>query len=430
MKKLISMLLILALSLALFGCGQADEATTTAAPTEPLPPLQVGYGRTDISPEPGMPLRGYGNTSKRLSDSVTEQLFTTCIAITDETGKTILLYHNDLCASDAEVFDDVRKKLSEATGVPFEQILVAATHTHSAVDLTNGLAKNYTKQIYGWMLSAAETALADRKEATIQIAEAYPENLNWIRYYNYSDGSWGSGTLPKGAKRVSHTRETDNQLQMIRFVRENARDVLLVNWQGHPHREGADDALNASSDIVGAMRRVLEQRDGDALFAYFSGASGNVNNHSMISGVTTTADHDEHARALVDYIVSAEFHDVDIAPIQEIYHVEQVTSDDDKNRSYPFPLVVFSVGDIAFAMAPYEMFDTSGQEIKEKSKFEMTFISTYSNDHHGYLPTVDAFDADDSYEVRATHVIKGSAERMVEIYVDLLGQIYDQTNAQ
>ena len=429
MKKIISMLLVLALSLALFGCGQANSGSTTA-PTEPLPPLQVGYGRTDISPEPGMPLRGYGNTSNRLSDSVTEQLFTTCIAITDETGKTILLYHNDLCNTDEDVFDKIREDLSAATGVPFEQILVASTHTHSAVDISNVLAKNYTKQLYGWMLSAAEAALADRKEATIQIAEAYPQDLNWIRYYNYSDGSWGSGTLPAGAKRVSHLRETDNQLQMIRFVREDAKDVFLVNWQGHPHREGSDDATNASSDIVGVMRRVLEQRDGDVLFAYFTGASGNVNNHSMISGVTTTKDHDEHGRALVDYMVAAEFREVDIAPIQVIYHVEQVTSDDDKNRSYPFPLAVFSVGDIAFAMAPYEMFDTSGQEIKEGSPFEMTFVSTCSNASEGYLPTEEGFEADDSYEVGATRVVKGSAERMVEIYVDLLGQIYDLTNPQ
>ena len=88
------------------------------------------------------------------------------------------------------------------------------------------------------------------------------------------------------------------------------------------------------------------------------------------------------------------------------------------------------MGDIAFAMAPYEMFDTSGQEIKEGSPFEMTFVSTCSNASEGYLPTEEGFEADDSYEVGATRVVKGSAERMVEIYVDLLGQIYDLTNPQ
>ena len=138
MKKIISMLLVLALSLALFGCGQANSGSTTA-PTEPLPPLQVGYGRTDISPEPGMPLRGYGNTSNRLSDSVTEQLFTTCIAITDETGKTILLYHNDLCNTDEDVFDKIREDLSAATGVPFEQILVPAALNREQLAMFEGL---------------------------------------------------------------------------------------------------------------------------------------------------------------------------------------------------------------------------------------------------------------------------------------------------
>jgi hypothetical protein len=193
MKQSISLLLCAVLCLVLFGCG-AEEAVPTTEVAQ-LPPLQVGYAREDISPEEGVPLGGYGNSSERLCDGVvTEQLFTTCIAFTDSTGNTVLLFHNDLVSTQPKVIDPIREMISQETGVPVDHILVAATHTHSAPDVTNLLARKYVEELKQNMLASAKEALEDRKEATIQVAKEYPEKLNWIRYYNYSDGTWGSGT--------------------------------------------------------------------------------------------------------------------------------------------------------------------------------------------------------------------------------------------
>ena len=428
MKRILCALLILLLGFSAAGCGDAEATEPTQA--KELPLLSVGYSRRDISPDEGVPLQGYSNSSERLCDgTVTERLYATCVAFTDNTNKTVLLFHLDLTTIAANVFDPIREKIAERTGVPFEQILLAATHNHSSPDVKNLLARKYVEKLEAAILEAADEALADRQEATITVAEAYAENLNWIRYYNYSDGTWGSGTLPKGAQRVSHIREeTDNQLQMIRFVRQDAKDVYLVNWQGHPHREGSDDSLVATSDIVGAMRRILEEQDDDVLFAYFSGASGNLNNHSMIPGVTTTKDQAEHGAALVKYMTEAQFTPAEAAPIQLIYRTEKLTSQADKTKQMDFPVCAFSIGDVAFVTAPYEMFDNNGQDIKEASKFKTTFVITYANAHNGYLPSVDAFEADSSYEVRITKVIKGSAEQMVDAFTEMLDQIYTQGN--
>lgn len=424
MKRIVSLFIALVLVLGLAACGSQSTAETEA---KVLPPLRVGYGRVDISPEAGTPLGGYSNSSNRLCETVSEDLYATCIALTDETENTVLVFHLDLGGVREKVFDPIREQIAQAAGVPFEQVLLSATHTHSSPDVENLLSRSYTQKLDDWLLEAAQAALADRKAATIQVAEAYPQDLNWIRYYNFSDGTWGSGTLPAGAKRVSHWRtDPDNQLQMIRFVREDAKDVFLANWQGHPHREGGEDKLNASSDIVGAMRRELEARDEDALFAYFSGASGNINNHSYIDGVTTTKNYEEHGKALVNYMVNAQFAPAEIAPIELVYRVEPLTSSKDSKKQIDFPVCVFSIGQIAFAFAPYEMFDTSGMEIKENSGFKTTFIATYSNAHLGYLPTEDVFEAYTSYEARITKVQKGSAEHMVEVYLEMFSQLGEQ----
>jgi len=61
MKRIVSALLLLALLLCFCACDGSEK--------EPPKPkvLQVGFGRTDITPQLSVPLAGYGNTDKRMS---------------------------------------------------------------------------------------------------------------------------------------------------------------------------------------------------------------------------------------------------------------------------------------------------------------------------------------------------------------------------
>ena len=54
--------------------------------------LSVGYGRVDISPTEPTPLRGYGYSSGRLSKNIKDPLYATCIAVSDTTGQTVLIF--------------------------------------------------------------------------------------------------------------------------------------------------------------------------------------------------------------------------------------------------------------------------------------------------------------------------------------------------
>lgn len=417
MKKVLSFILCFVLCFCLLaGCSQKPAHT-----------LQVGYSRTDISPETSVPLRGYGDTKNRMSTEVTEPLGAACTAFTDESGNTILLFHLDLCNSNAEIMDPIRRSISKKLDIPVTQILVTATHTHSAPDYDyteiSGVAR-YQDLLRERMIQAAQEAMDDRKNATMYTATAYPEDLNWIRYYNLSDGTYGSGGLSGGVTRVSHLRETDNQLQMVKFVREGGKDVVLVNWQGHPHRDGGDTKTNVSADIVGSMRTFVEENM-DCLFAYFTGASGNVNNHSYLDGVTTTADYVEHGQALGQYVLDAQFTQVSAGPVKaanQIYIADHKNEDEEK---ISVPMFVFSIGDIAFATAPYEMFDTSGQAIKEGSPYTMTFVATCANASCGYFPTEFAYSASQCYEVSVSRVAQGTAEIMETEYVRMLTELYE-----
>ena len=115
MKKFFTLLLSILMTISLFaGCSgenaETTEQDTTAATqqqaTEPtdagvaMPDINgvfsVGYGIADITPRENVSLAGFSDANERISNAVMDPIYTTCTAITDEDGTTILLFGLDL----------------------------------------------------------------------------------------------------------------------------------------------------------------------------------------------------------------------------------------------------------------------------------------------------------------------------------------------
>ena len=94
--------------------------------------LRVGYGRVDITPDGPINLAGYGNDAVRISEEVRDPLYATCIAFTDPKGSTALLFTTDMTQAQELITLPVREAIAQEHGIPFENIMVSATHTHSA----------------------------------------------------------------------------------------------------------------------------------------------------------------------------------------------------------------------------------------------------------------------------------------------------------
>lgn len=75
---------------------------------------------------------------------------------------------------------------------------------------------------------------------------------------------------------------------------------------------------------------------------------------------------------------------------------------------------------------PYEMFDTSGKQVREASPYKMTFICSLTNGAHDYIPTTEAF-PHGCYEVYVTFYVQGTAELLVQKSLRLLEQCKDET---
>jgi len=439
MKSFLSFALSLLLLASIFA-GCTGENSETAAANDHS--LQVGFGRVDISPQDPVPMGGYSNSLERISTEVSDPLYATCIAFTDETGNTVLLFHTDLGSAGTDDFMWARADISKATGVPVNRVIISCTHAHSNPDMRHiqlpSIVK-YNASFREWVVEAAEAAMADRKPAKLYAAEARPVGYNFVRHYITEDGEIIGDNFGErnGRNLVAHTSEADNQLQLIKITREGGEDIVLVNWQGHPHRAGGAKKTNITADLVGAMRSYMEEKIG-CKFAYFTGGSGNVNNHSRIEGEATADDYISHGEGLGQIAIDALNN---CKPLVEgnVQLTKQTLNLELKDATDGFPTMdiwTFSIGDIGFAIAPYEMFDINGMEIKSGSKFETTFIVTCANASHSYIPSYSAYHYEEIFEgkyflteepygVQKTKYVEGTGELLAQEYVKMLNALYE-----
>lgn len=480
MKKITALFLALVMALGMVACSydvieETEGTEATAVQDVSLDTFTVGFGRADITPAYSVPLAGYGNTSQRMSQGFYDLQYTTCTAFTDEDGETILLFHNDSIRTSDGIVNTCRPAISEATGVPEDHIMISATHNHSSPDSTSSEAsiKQWLADLAVAMTDAAVEAMADRKPAQMYIASTTVEGVGFTRHYIMDDGSYcGDNFVGTGTVEVGHANEADRTLQLIKFVREGGKDVVLANFQSHPHTGGSAKNYNMTSDIVGVFRDVMEEETG-CLFTYFTGASGNINAKSRIAEENAASDYIGQGKILAQTAIDAAstYTQVQTGKVQILstsyeadvdhtyddkieeariiqalwnetnnlnrcveegaqygikspYHANAIVTKFGMAQTYTINEInAFAIGDVAFITAPYEMFHQSGSYIRENSPYSMTFIVTCANGHNSYIPTQDTYEFY-SYECCLCRFKPGTAEVLADKYVELLNTLH------
>ncbi len=398
--------------------------------------LEVGFGRVSITPayddSNGLNtlLQPIHTNSKTVATSVYNEIYASAIAITD--GETqLLLISTDLRDISTALCTRIAEKIEEETGVPKNNIMIAATHNHSAPALTlyeDDLLVAYKEFLVETIPQAAALALKDVAPATMSVGRAETPGMNFVRRYIMSDGSLGSVTsVNKGTTYVSHESEADTEFQTVKFEREEKKDIVMSNWQCHP--AAMYPANTISSDWVHDMRAGVEAED-DAFFAFFYGGLGNINQLSMIPGEmkygkdaadkATTAN---LGKALVGVVGQTlkEMQPIEAGRI----NVKRTYVPDTYGKA---PLFIATVGDFALTGNPFEMFHQHGEYVKENSPYEMTFFVGLANGAEGYMPTVEAY-ARGGYEKDACRYAPGIGDEATKTLVDTLKE-FKQSDAQ
>ena len=420
MKKILTMFLMAVMLLSLCACGGGGEAQTTVPAgsvpetAQPAAGLQVGFGRGDLTPTESVPLQGGANPAERMSEGIKTYLYALCIAVTDADGETAVIMSVD-AATVGSYVQEMQQWIKSEYGIESDHFIISAIHQHSspAPDINSvPSSKRYMTQAIDQMKKAITQAMEDRAPAEMYINTVQTEALNFVRRYIANDGSLvtdNSGDASSGLAR--HETDADSTMQLVKFVREGKKPIIVANFQAHPHN--GYDSKDTHADWPYYMRAKVE-KDLDAECMYISGAGGNVNSFSRISGEMSydRSQLKTHGEKAAGYIIAAEdsYTKVNSGPVKaksvkneygvdragieyladamvvnnalsqseaaakevlknyphltSVYHAKYIVIRSELGETLPLTVGAISIGDVAFTFHQYEMYDQNGMELK------------------------------------------------------------------
>ena len=429
--------------------------------------FSVGFGRTEITPTE-FPIDLGGGA---IAISVADPLYATCTALCD--GENVaLIFHLDMKSIPNVFYETVTTRLSKKFGIPGENVILNATHSHNTpLDVTGSDdgSIRWRQKVLMQMDAATEAALRDLAPAEIYVSKGDTTGLAYVRRYLMADGTYkGIQSANPSNDYVAHESEADPELRLIRFDRGDKKDILLVNWQGHAAHGRDLQPTVISSDFIYELRRDVE-KELDVYMAYQNGSSGNLNFTDKLGGQKYANFH-EVGIALADIVaktvkteekvnsgkirsatttVACQIPVDDPVKVEGAQKYSQATPEEQPailsqyglNSSYEvlainsrqarlkkgpaseIALLAISCGDIAFFTSPFEQFDSDGKYIRTASPFKMTFSCAYSNGINGYLPSSAAF-PHGQYEVYSCLFVEGTSDRLNEGSLKLLNQLF------
>jgi hypothetical protein len=218
--------------------------------------LQAGVAIADITPTQPVRLAGFLAREPAVPPLVVGDPLQLRVLALRQGSTTALLAVCDLVGLSAAFGAPLRLAMSDATGVPVEQVLTACTHTHSGPDTLLGmdLYDGYLDELCAQGVAAATRAVAALTPVTVGVAELdVPLELAVNRR--------GFAHQPR--------------LQLVELLSGGARVATVVGVGIHPVTHGPD-VHGVTADWVGHCRASVEQSLGGTALVV-AGALGDVN---------------------------------------------------------------------------------------------------------------------------------------------------------
>lgn len=435
--------------------------------------MKAGFSKIDITPPLGCVLNGY--YVERYADRVIEPLNATTLAFSDgeAAALAISLDISEILQKDT---DDIRTRIAERTGLPFEAIFVACIHTHTApvISEIRGFFRRdptYYEDFCQKVCDGAALAIADMQDAEASIARGKAEGISFVRRFRMKDGSAVTNPSKDLIDRIDRPIGTpDESVQLVKLRRAGAPDIAVVQFATHPDVIGG---TGICPDWPGFLRNTLEasladEADGRGVrVIFFNGAQGDVNHidRTRRGPILRGVEHARHmGRVIAGAVLSIYTYTEPVRSDRVFFrqntaHIEtangteeEVTWAKETNRAYlaaggkwerPFldivrarrfirleecpPTVDLNVvcvgfGEVAFAGIPGEPFTEIGRKIKTSSPFKMTLPCCNANGSEGYFATDDAL-KDGGYESTSSLFRPGTAERITETALRTLNEL-------
>lgn len=410
--------------------------------------LRAGAAAVDITPK-AFPVNMPGGFNENLAEKAHDPVHARALVLDD--GKTtIALVLVDSLGVAREVCDEARALAAKRCRVPVENMLVSATHTHSAPasNVTKGRPAEvaYRKLLVNGIADAIVRAHAALRPAAVGAAAHPLKDEVFNRRWYLKDGKMDLNPFgqvdrvrmnppnsPDVLLRPAGPTDPDVTVLSVQDAKSNRPLAVYANYS--LHYVGGIPPKGVSADYFGMFARLMPSRvrGGDGFVAMLTnGTSGDINNIPF-GGMRPPREPYEQIRIVAGKTADAAYHargkikshqaDVPLGMMQreitlrtrrptaeQIKRAKDVlaTKEDDDRKKLPrlaehyarrtlalaegpetlkVQLQAVRVGELAICAIPFEVFVEVGLELKKRSPLPRTMVVGLANGYNGYLPT-------------------------------------------
>ena len=391
--------------------------------------FRAGAARADITPPVGTCLYGYAPDWH--SDSVHDPLDATAFAVS-QNGETAILISVTVGDLQTELSDEIREKTAEKTGVPSKNILIAATHTHSAPNVSGAegwgeVDRHYVDSIFlPGIIKASCEAVSSLKPAEIAYSAVRSE-VGVNRRQQMPDGSINFGQNPWGSFDPAMTfiavRERESKKGIINIIHygchgtaggqnkeisrdwsggmcdrvENLTGTLTAFWNGTVGDTGPRLTNGSTVGDCSYIEELGSVAAFDAVRAMKSLGSYKEGKLEIFSDTVRLPYKgmpplDEVRKGLEEYGTAENLTNIFALKYKHLKDVEAFLSQGGEMPcAKEIPATFVSIGEALFVPVPFEVFSGISLRLREylREKYPHTLVLSNANGYNFYLPTQD-----------------------------------------
>lgn len=282
--------LFLILTIGVIGCKKNEP-----------PPFELGVGVADITPPVGYWRYGYPPVK---STGIKDPLYAKALVFKQGDEQGALLICN-LLGIPRDLSRVVREYISKEAGIPFQNITVSATHTHTSPAITEEFQKfidneangilvdsneiSYFRYLINGMTKAVMDAYENRKAVKIISGIGQAPGLSFNRRYLMTDGKVRFNPGHLNPKTVLPAGPVDPNVHFVLFTLGDCLsfNTSLTVFASHYVRGGTE----FSSDYSYYLEENLKNAFGENFVSVFGlGSCGNINTVNLKDSTVEKAD--------------------------------------------------------------------------------------------------------------------------------------------
>jgi hypothetical protein len=415
----------------------------------------AGAAEVDITPAPGIDLSGFMARTNP-STSVLDPLFVKAVYVAQREGEPLLWLHADVLGFDRCFLAQFRAWVAGHFGMHPGNVLLSATHTHSAPTPMTLIGcgerdMSYVERLFQAMTTAAIEAKRRVKPATLVTA---------------------TSQLRLGIdRRHKPTAHVDPRVAAVGWKDENGDFIATVlNYAMHPVALGHTNRAISADWCGHAARRASLELPGDPIVLMTNGAAGNINppaenvsvdqlrtwgervSESIVAKLAAANPRNQTLKLIatisqmpidvlnerqIDELVQSHTNQNDIPPGWSSRYADAIRCWG-RNRkaqlargmhdSIEMETMAVRLGDLVFVTAGGEFFSRYADLIRAESGKDVHIIG-YANGNFGYVAPSAAYD-EGGYEVDSAHFFydtfrarRGAFEQLAREAAQLVRQL-------